>query len=368
MSTASTPAPRRSGVTVASWIGSLFTLKPERFHPALGLVIAAIMGVPLILLSAVGHTELWLSFSFALLFTGISDVVVKDVYATRVRWSVGFVLVGALLTTLGYILGGASWILVALAIFVSTLLCYLAGAYGQRAVVAGVLLNIWFLIALSASFSLDKSPAQAWPQVGPQVLAWLAGGVLWMVAAWVLWMVQRARPSESAPPAQRTPETHFTRPLVAFAVLAAVAVALATAVAWGFDLPNAVWMPASTLVALKPSLQASAYIAGQRVAGAVLGAIAAGVLLSLVHQQPILILILVVIGALGVALHEVNYAHYCACIATVVLIALGLSHPGDVASDWERVAWTLAGVGIALVVMLVASLATQSMPQQAATA
>jgi hypothetical protein len=38
--------------------------------------------------------------------------------------------------------------------------------------------------------------------------------------------------------------------LVVFAVLAAVAVALATAIGWGLNLPNAVWMSVGAIVAL----------------------------------------------------------------------------------------------------------------------
>jgi hypothetical protein len=364
MGTASSPVPRMSDVGMLSWIRSLFTLKPEHFRLGLGLVITAIAIVPLLILSVVGHQELWLSFTWGVLFTGISDVVIKDVYATRVRWSAGVVLVGALLTALGYLLGGAFWLLVALAVFISTLLSYLAGAFGQRGVLAGVLLNIWFLITLSVSFSLHKSPAQIWPLVGPQTLAWLAGGVLWILTAWVMWMVRR-RP-EPAPPAQAT--AHLSRPLVAFSVLAALAVGLATAVAWGFAIPNADWMPVATVVTLKPSLQVSAYVAGQRVAGAVLGAILSGILLTLIPYQPILIVIVVVVAALGIALYQVNYALYSACIATVVLVALGLPHPGSLTENWERVAWTLAGVAIALAIMVVIELGRTRTSHQAATA
>jgi hypothetical protein len=357
-----------SEVGILSWTRSLFTLKPEQFRLGPGLVITAIAVVPLLILSAVGHQELWLSFTWGVLFTGISDVVIKDVYPTRVRWSAGFVLVGALLTALGYLLGGATWVLVALAVFMSTLLSYLAGSLGQRGVVAGVLLNIWFLIILSVSFSLHKSPAQTWPLVGPQAFAWLVGGILWMAAAWVMWMLQRGARPEAAPPTQAKAPVHLTGRLLAFSVLAALAVALATAVAWGFDIPNADWMPVATVVTLKPSLQVSSYVAGQRVAGAVLGAILSGILLTVIQDQPILIVILVVIAALGVALYQVNYALYSACIATSVLIALGLSHPGSLTENWQRVAWTLAGVAIALAVMIVVELGRTRTSVQAATA
>jgi hypothetical protein len=355
-------------VGVFSWIASLFTLKADKFHPVLGLVIMVVALVPLLVLKAAGHEELWLSFTFGLLVTGISDIVVKDPYAIRVRWSVAIVLVGALLTALGYLLGGANWFLVALLVFVSTLLSYLVTVYGRRGTVAGVLLNVWFLIALSTTFALNKSPAQAWPLVGPQVLAWVAGGALWLVVAWVLWLVRRARQPTAATPLQETGAAQLSRPLVVFAALAALAVGWGTGVAWGFNLPNALWLPVATVVALRPSMQASAYVAGQRVAGALLGAILSGILLTTVHDRTVLAIFIALVVALGVALHEVNYALYCTCIATAVLIGLGLSHPGSLADNWERVAWTLAGIGNALLVGLVIDLARSRAAPRAATA
>jgi hypothetical protein len=326
------------------------------------------MLVPLGVLTSVGRTDLWLSFSFGVLFTGVSDLVVKDAYATRVRWSVGVALVGAVLTVLGYVLGGANWALVALAVAVTTLLSFLVTAYGLCGAVAGVLLNIWFLITLSITHALDNSPAQTWPLAGPQALAWLAGGTLWLVVAWGLWMAQRRRQPTMSPPPQAAVTARLSRPLVTFAVIAAVAVALATAVAWGLELPNADWMPVAAVVAMTPSLEASTYVAGQRVAGALVGAILAALLLGAIHDRTFLAVMEVVIGALGVALHEVNYALYCASISTVVLTWLGLPHPTSLTTNWERVAWTVAGVGIALCVTLVADWAHTRMSQRAARA
>lgn len=365
MSIARTPAPDRSGVDVLSWIGGLFTLKPEKFNPALGIAIAVILFVPLLVLNAVGRVELWLGFSFAVLFTALSDVVVRDIYPTRLRRAVAFVLVGTLLTALGVILGGANWLLVTLAVLVSTLLSFLAAGYSLYGFVAGALLNAWFLVALASSLSQDKSPAQAWPLAGPQALTWLAGGVLWLVVICLGWLARGTRQSVSAAPPQGAAVPGWSRSLLLFAGLATLAVALATAVAWGFDLPNAVWMPVAALGAIKPGLAASAYRSGQRVAGTVIGGIVAALVLMAVHNAIILAIIVVVVAAVGAALHEVNYALYSLCISTVVLIGLDLSQRGGFANIWERIAWTLAGVGLALVAMF---LATWSASQRAPTA
>jgi hypothetical protein len=370
MSAAGRPAPRTSAASVLSWTTSLFTLKPELFHPVYGLVMAAVLYVPLLLFKAAGHEGLWLSFSYGIIVPMACDYLVSDAFTTRMRWSAVIVLVGALLTALGYVLGGASWPLVALAVFVSTLLGLLIAANGQRMAVAGVMLNIWFLIALSVTSALHQSPAQTWPLAGPQALAWLAGGVLWLVGAWVVWMVQRARARQPVPDTapQNAAVARLSRPQVSYAVLAAVAVALATAVAWGFGLPNADWMPVATIIAIKPSLEASTYVGGQRVAGTLVGAILATILLYTVHDRTLLEVLLVAAVALGNAAHDMNYALYCVGITTNILIWLGLPHPASVTDTWQRVAWTLIGAGIAVAVMLLADRTDTSAPLRAARA
>jgi hypothetical protein len=365
MSTLGSPVPRRSDEAAVSWIGSLFTLKPEHFHPVEGAITLAIFLVPLLVLKALGHEELWLSFSFGALFTRQNYLAVDEAAASRIRWSVAFVLVGALLTALGYVLGGANWVLVVVAVFVTTFLSYLSSAYGRA--VAGVLLNVWFLVALSTTFALDKSPAEAWPLAGPQALAWLAGGVFWLLIALAWWSARGELHAEPATPGQNPSAGRISRPLVTFSVLAALAVALATAVAWGLDLPNAVWMPVAAIVAMKPRVDASVYVAAQRVAGALVGALLSGILLTFVHDRTILVVLILVLGILAGALHDVNYALYCACISTLVLIALGLPHPGNLADNWERVVWTLAGVGIAILVTFLIDVARNRAPQATAT-
>jgi len=137
-------------------------------------------------------------------------------------------------------------------------------------------------------------------------------------------------------------------------VLAGVAVAIATAIAWGFNLPNAIWLPAGAIVALRPGLDTSSYIGRQRVAGAIIGAILAAILLSTVHNKDVLEVAIVLFLAAGVALHDANYTLYCIGIATGVLTALGLSNPGNLSANWERVGWNFAGIVIALAVMLLA--------------
>src|SRR5262249_6070709 len=73
-----------------------------------------------------------------------------------------------------------------------------------------------------------KPPAETWPLAGPQALAWLTGGVFWLLwdFAWravIPWNAETYHPS----PDENPPEGRITRPLVTFAGYAATAVASA---------------------------------------------------------------------------------------------------------------------------------------------
>ncbi len=126
-------------------------------------------------------------------------------------------------------------------------------------------------------------------------------------------------------------------------------------------------MPVATLVAMKPSLQQSALIAGQRLAGAILGAVIAAPFLLTVDHRTGLEVVIVILGALTGATRAVNYALYCAAVAGAVLIAMDLPHPSNLADEGRRILFTFIGVGIAVVVMLLVSLlqrrTTKTAPQ-----
>lgn len=147
----------------------------------------------------------------------------------------------------------------------------------------------------------------------------------------------------------------LTPPKIAFALLRAVAVAAAISIAFGFQLPQAQWMAIATIVAIKPTLTQSRLVAAQRATGAILGALVAALALLTIDRKGLLELSIVVLGALGGAIRTVNYRLYTAAIAAVVLIANDLSHPADLTEEAERIVFTLIGVGIAILVEVIAT-------------
>ncbi len=98
-------------------------------------------------------------------------------------------------------------------------------------------------------------------------------------------------------------------------VLRAVALSISVALAFGLHVQDADWMPIATIVAMKPSLEQSTLIAEQRVAGTIVGA----------------------------------------AVAALVLIAADLPHPSNLAAEGRRVLFTFVGVGIAVVIMFLAT-------------
>ena len=180
--------------------------------------------------------------------------------------------------------------------------------------------------------------------------------MLWIAFAGVVWLA-RGRKSRLAPfpeiPGDISPRK-LTQPIVLYAVIRAIAIAIAVAIPFGLHLPEADWMPIATLAAMAPSLAQSTLVAEQRRAGAILGALVAAAFLLTVDNKHVLEVAVIVL-TLGIAIHGVNYALYTAAIAAGVLIAIDLPHPANFTLEGLRVLYTFLGVGLAVLVMLLAT-------------
>jgi hypothetical protein len=319
---------------------------------------------------AIGYEQYLLSALFGVLFAGLADP--GGGFGSRASSIASFALVGAGLTALGFGIGGDAWGWLALAAFAVTLVAGLAVTFGVHRFVAGVLLNIWFIVALGTAFSFHQfnvghHHAHITSYTWAQVLAWAGGSALWIAVTFVAWLA-RGRREVSRPIAEIPGDTsrrELTRPVVSFAVIRAVVIAGTAALAFGLNLSYGSWMPIAAIVAMKPDLQQTTLVAVQRLAGTLTGAAAAVLLLLIPASEHGLRLFAITLGLEvvaivffmhGAAIRFWNYALYSGAIAAGVLILLDLPQPSNYGAEGYRILWTLCGVGIAVAVMLLAGL------------
>lgn len=318
-----------------------------------GVAVAGLVLIALVVTDSLHQERYFLSVAFGVLFVALSDR--GGDYLSRLRRMAVVGLVGTLVTALGFGIGGDAWGWAVLATFVVTVVAGLAINFDLYAFVAGILLNVWLLVTLSAAAGL---PAHVSADPWQQALAWLIGSAIWIAFTFLLWLA-RGRSSRPSPlpeiPAD-APPVKLSRPVVLFGLIRAVAVAGSVAIAFGWHLSSADWMPVATLIAMKPSLQQSTIRGVQRLVGAALGAAIAAVFLVTVTSHHALEEIIVLLMGVGVSIYAVNYAFYTAAIAGAVLIALDLPHPSNLDAEGRRIFFTFVGVGIAIVVDVLASL------------
>ncbi len=112
-------------------------------------------------------------------------------------------------------------------------------------------------------------------------------------------------------------------------------------------------MPYATLISMKQDLAQSTLRAEQRLFGAIIGAVIASLCILTFNSTYVLNVLIVALAAIGASLRGVNYALYAAGIAGCVLISSAVSHhTSSLSEEAQRVLYTLAGAGIAVIVML----------------
>jgi hypothetical protein len=346
------------------WLSKVFALNRAGLNWPRGVLFLDVTLVPLVVFWAIGYEQYLLSALFGLLFSWVIDP--GGSYAQRAVRIAGFGLIGAGVTALGFTVGGDAWGWLVLAVFAVTLVAGLTIMLGVHRFVAALLLNLWFIVTLAFAFSLHPHPhitSYTWAQTA----AWAGGSALWIAVTFLEWLI-RGRANRPQPIAELPGDTarrKLTRPMVLFALIRAAAIAGASALAFGLNLSHGYWMPIATMIAMKPDLGSSTIIAGQRLAGAAIGAGAAALLLLIPANETGLRLLAIMHGleivAIVLLMHGLatrfwNYAVYCAGIAAGVLILLDLPQPGNFDAVGYRVAWTAAGVGIGVLVMLLAGL------------
>lgn len=358
-----------------TWLSRVFELNPPGLNwpRAVAFLDAAL--VLLFVFWAIGNEVYLLSALFGLLLAALADP--GGSYGHRVLSIALFALIGAGVTALAFGVGSMAWGWLVLVAFVVTLAAGLAAAYGVRRFVNALLLNIWFIIAVGFEVGIhDQGHITSY--VWAQVLSWTGGAALWITVTFLWWLIRgrtdRGQPFSELP--GDTSRRKLTRPLVLFAVIRALVIAGTFALAFGLDLSYGSWIPIAAMIAMKPSLEQAALASAQRLAGALIGAVVAALLLWVpasehglklfaVHRG--LEMVALVLLMHGAAIRFWNYTLYSAAIAAGALILVDLPQPSDNAAEGYRVLWTLCGVGISLIVMLLAGLLakrTTKTPQQ----
>ena len=261
-----------------SWLSKVFELNPAGLNWPRGVLFLDIALVPLVVFWAIGHEQYLLSALFGLLFAWLADP--GGGYGHRASHIAVFALIGAGLTALGFGIGGRRLGLAGARGFAVTLVAGLAVAFGVHRFVTALLLNLWFIVALGLAFSLHHH-ARITSYTWAQVLAWAGGSALWIAVTFIEWLI-RGREDRPQPIAELPGDTSrrkLTRPLVMFAVIRALVIAGTVALAFGLNLSHGYWMPIAAMVAMKPSLEQTTLVAVQRLAGALIGAAAAALLL-----------------------------------------------------------------------------------------
>jgi len=338
-----------------SQLADVFKLNPKGLNVRRAVGVAVVMVLPLIVCKALGQEIYYVSVAFGALFVGLNDPGGEYGYRLpRMALNAG---AGALLTALGVAIGTGAWGVVVLVAFLVTLAAGLMVKYGLHGFSSAYVLNCWFLVAIAmpVGYHLSHGHTNAWGQA----LAWLIGSALTIAWTAIMWLA-RGRTAQPQPVHDLIPGSNkpvpLTRPVILFALIRAIAVAIAVAIAFGFHLPDADWMPIACIISMKSSLNQTTLVALQRLAGAIIGAVVAAVFLLTVDSKIVLEVVTVILGTLAGSIRAVNYAFYCAALAGAVLIAEDLPNPTNLGHEARRVLFTLAGVGIAVVVLLLAGL------------
>ena len=336
-----------------AYAAKVFALNTKGVNVPRGVGAAGLILIALVVTNSLNQERYFLSVAFGVLFVALSDPGGELLSRLRRLAVVG--LIGALVTALGYGIGGDAWGWAVLATFVVTVLAGLAIIFGLYAFVAAVLLNVQLLIGLSVAAGL---PAHVSAHPWQQALAWLIGSAIWIAFTFLLWLTRdtSSQPSPLPEIPADAPPIKLSRPIVLFGIIRALAVTAAVAIAFGWHLPDADWMPIATLIAMKVSLQQSAIRGVQRLVGATLGAAIAAVFLVTVTSHHALEEIIILLMGVGVSIYVVNYAFYAAAIAGAVLIALDLPHPANLDTEGRRIFFTFAGIAIAIIVNVLARL------------
>ncbi len=322
---------RLPSLTVAA-LRSVVAAPRGRPDPALGVMLAPAVLGPLAVGQATDHLTPGVIAAFGALNVVLADVGGPD--RRRLAGAVVAAVLNALALALGSLVADPVWLTVA-AVLVVVPLISLGSALAPGAPVLSFVVTIMFLVGAG----LPEGPA------GERLLEALAGGawaIVVVVAVAALGVRPRAPGLRPAPRGMRL--THAVR----FGVATAVALALAA----GLGLERGYWLGITIAVVLHPSLDPTLERTAHRIVGTLGGAAVGAVIIAYVDEPWALIVLVSLLLGLAGALLAFHYGLGVVALTAAILALLDLGHPGSLDIVDERIANTLLGAAVAIVVLL----------------
>ena len=137
-----------------SQLTKVFSLNRKGFSLPGGVAVGGILLVIWFAIAQLNQQKYLVSIIFAVLTTALSDP--GGGYGNRARGMGAFGLGGAAVTALAFFVGAHAWGFVVFALFAVTLLAGLAVKFGLHRFSVGLLLNIWFVVAVVLPSQLPR--------------------------------------------------------------------------------------------------------------------------------------------------------------------------------------------------------------------
>jgi hypothetical protein len=138
------------------------------------------------------------------------------------------------------------------------------------------------------------------------------------------------------------------------AIRLAVAVAIASIVYHVFHFSRGYWIPMTALIVLRPEFYETFARGIARISGTLLGAGLASAIVHLLHPPGAAIAALLLVSVWGCyAMFRVNYAVFTVCLTAYVVFVLRLSGIAELTAAGARIAYTVEGGVLAILVYLV---------------
>lgn len=336
--------------------GAASRLTPgAKLTPIRGVSTAAAAVVALAVVAAAHHTSLAGIAIVSVLLVSLCDIG-GSIRARTQAMGVA-TLGGALVFALGRSIGDPWWLAVP-AIFVATLAAGLLGVYGPAAVALGLILNVAFAVALG----MGGGPFSALPSL----VGFLIGGACALLAALFSTAAQGTRNGQSAP--HMSAPAHAAGPTFGpalarltlrsstfrFATLRAGGVALAAGIGWWLGVSHPHWAVITVILCVRPDPKASLIATTQRLAGTVLGAIVAELVIATVQDRLTLAGLGVALLVIAFTVRDMSGALFIFFLTIITLLLISIPSGGLSLAGLE-VFETLIGAAIALAVTYLAS-------------